>query len=120
MAEDHITARSITIVDAAGRPRIMLEGGGEDGFATLTLVSTTREQIQLSAQPDGAVTLALGGPALHGRIIISDCGFDLRARDGKFAVTIGDFFREGSDRITVHRDGQPIWSVPTTDATPKT
>jgi hypothetical protein len=119
MPEDHITARSITVVDAAGQPRIVLDGGGTDGFATITLVSTTREHIQLAAQPDGAVSLALGGPALHGRVIISDCGFDLRGRDGKFGVTIGDFFRDGRDRITVHRDGQPIWSMPTTDATPK-
>jgi hypothetical protein len=117
MLEDHITARSITVVDAAGRPRIMMNGGEGDGFATLTVISTTGERLDISAQPHGTIALSLGDTALLHRIVMTTRGFDLRARDGgAFAVTIGDFFDEGVDRVIVYRNGEVVWSMPVPDA----
>jgi hypothetical protein len=116
MAEDHINAKSITLVDAAGRPRIIMDAGGEDGYAHFSVLSVTGERIEIAAQPNGAVALSLDHLPRLGRIVLTKLGFDLRTQDGKFAVTIGDFFDEGLERIIVYRDGQPIWSMPTRDA----
>jgi len=58
MADD-ITARSLTLVDAAGRPRIIMDAGSDDGHATLTVVSTTGERVEIAAQPNGTVALSI-------------------------------------------------------------
>ena len=117
MADD-ITARSLTLVDAAGRPRIIMDAGGDDGYAHLSVVSITGERLEISAQPHGTVALSLDHLPRCGRITITQRGFDLRTQDGKFAVTMGDFFDEGVDRLVVYRDGQPVWEIPSRDPTP--
>jgi hypothetical protein len=118
MADD-ITARSLTLVDAAGRPRIIMDAGGEDGCAKFSVVSVTGERIVIDAQPNGTVALSVDQYPRLGRIMITRLGFDLRTQDGKFAVTVGDFFNEGVDRLTVYRDGQPVWEMPQDNATPQ-
>ena len=117
MADD-ITARSLTLVDAAGRPRIMMSAGGEDGYANLTIASTTGELVEISAQPNGTIALSFHHSPRTGLLTITKRGLNLRARDGKFAVTIGDMFDDGVERLTVYRDGQPVWEMPQRDGTP--
>lgn len=116
MAE-HITARSLTLVDAAGRTRIVLDAGDEDGYANINVFSTTGENCELSAQPNGVIGLSFYGSPQTGLLAISKRGIDLRSRDGRFAVTIGDIFDDGVERITVYRDGQPVWEMPQRDGT---
>jgi hypothetical protein len=118
MAQDDITARRITLVDAAGQPRIIMDAGGEDGYAQFTILSTSGERLEISAQPNGTVGLSFDQPSRLGQLMLTKHGFDLRAANGKFAITIGDFFDEGVERIIVYRKGQPIWSMPVTDVTP--
>jgi hypothetical protein len=120
MAEDEIRAKSITLVDAAGRPRIIMDAGDEDGYAHFSVLSITGERIEISAQPNGTIALSLDELPRLGRIMITKLGFDLRTRDGKFAVTIGDFFGEGVESIIVYREGQSVWSMPVSDATQNT
>ncbi len=91
MADD-ITARSLTLVDAAGRPRIMMSAGGEDGYANLTITSTTGELVEISAQPNGTIALSFHHSPRTGLLTITKRGLDLRAPDGRFAVTIADMF----------------------------
>jgi hypothetical protein len=114
---DDITAKSLTLVDASGRPRIIMNAGGADGYANFTVVSATGERLEISAQPNGTVALSFDQPPRLGLLTLTKQGFDLRAADGKFAVTIGDILGDGVVRIVVYREGQAIWKQPLDETT---
>lgn len=117
MPED-ITARSLTLVDAAGRPRIVMDGGGDDGFAHFAIISATGERLSILAQPNGTVVLSFDQPPRFGTVTLTKQGFVLRSADGKLAITIGEQLQEGVSKIIVCRDGQPIWETPIAGAAP--
>ncbi len=121
MAEDHIEARSITLRDSKGRPRITMDAGGDDGFATISLISNTNQQIVLSAQPTGNVLLHFDQSPFVGVLTISPEGLSLRAKDGKLGITVGRILND-VDRVIVFKDGQIAWQspLPTSNPEPRT
>ena len=116
MADD-ITARSLTLVDSEGRPRIIMHAGDKDGFAHFSLISTSGDKVSIMSQPNGAVVLSFDHQHRIGQLTVSKQGVVLRDGQGKLAVTIGDQLRDGFTEIIVYRDGQPIWKTPLDDAT---
>jgi hypothetical protein len=112
MAEnDDIRARSITLVDVSGRPRIIMEAGGADGHAHISIFSDTHGCFSISTQPNGAVVLRIDRHPMVGALTISEKGIVLRDPDGKLGVSIGDLHGEGVQQVTVYRNGQPVWET---------
>jgi hypothetical protein len=113
MSQEHIEAKSITLRDSKGNPRITLDAGGEDGFAGIELISNAGNRITISAQPSGAVAMSFDEKNLFaGMLTISSAGITIRAEDGKLGISIGKVLKGGVDRVTVFQDGQVIWEEP--------
>jgi hypothetical protein len=113
MSQDHIEAKSITLRDSKGNPRIILDAGSDDGFAGIELVSNAGNKMTISAQPSGAVAMSFDEKNLFaGMLTISSAGITIRAKDGKLGISIGKVLKDGVDRVTVFQDGQVIWEEP--------
>jgi len=108
---EHIEARSITLVDSKGEPRIILDAGGDDGYAHINLFSSNNG-LEISAQPDGAVLISFFGSPNIGKLTISDKGMLLLDHDGKLGISIGDIFEDGTQSVVVYKDGQSVWRSP--------
>ncbi len=118
MAEDHIEARSITLRDSKGNPRITMDAGGDDGFATITLISNTNQRIVLSAQPTtGDVIISFDRLPQIGTLSIHSLGITLRAPDGRLGVIMG--LIEGTERILVYENGQVAFEAPLSTSNPE-
>jgi len=114
---DDITARSLTLVDAQGKPRIVMDAGGDDGIAHFSLISPSGERLSILAQPNGTVALSFDHPTRIGEVTLTKRGLVLRSADGKLAITVGDQLQQGLEQIIVYRDGQPIWQTPSAGST---
>jgi hypothetical protein len=108
-----IEASRITLRDSSGKVRIVLDAGGEEGFALINLFSKDgRNQVMLSSQPSGDVFLSFHkNVEPTGWLTLSAEGMSLNAADGTTAVTLGRM-RGGTDSVVVYRDGKPVWRVP--------
>jgi hypothetical protein len=110
MTVDHIEAKSITLKDSKGNPRITMDAGGEDGFASIELISGSGNKISLSSQPSGAMVMSFDEKEMFaGMLTVSSAGITLRAKDGKLGISIGKGLGDGMDRITVFRNDQVVW-----------
>ena len=107
-----IVARSITLVDSTGTPRIHMQAERSDGTCCITLDSPVTGGIQIEAGPNRTAAIAISAPKQFGTISISQDGLSIRATDGKLGVLIGKHLDGKSDQITIFRDGQPIWHSP--------
>ncbi len=107
-----IEASRIVLRDNSGRPRIVLDAGGDDGSATFGIYSPDmRQSMSVTTQPSGAVVMSFGDQAFDGMLTLSTGGIVLRARDGKLGIVVGPIV-DGEYSITVHREGQPVWKSP--------
>jgi hypothetical protein len=108
-----IEASRITLRDSAGNVRIVLDAGGEEGFARINLLSKDgKNHVMLSSQPNGGVFLSFHQNVKPtGWLTLSAEGMCLTATDGTAAVTLGRI-RGGTDSIVVYRDGRPVWRAP--------
>ena len=98
--------------DSKGNERIFLDAGGEDGHASICIFSADgRGNMQVGTQPDGSVVLSFGNDAMGGVLTLSAKGLVLRAKDGRLGIVVGPVV-DGNDRVTVYRDGRPVWSSP--------
>jgi hypothetical protein len=57
----HIVARSITLEDAKGKPRILLNAGDGDGLVSICLLGQDGRSIQISTSPEGGLHISLFG-----------------------------------------------------------
>ena len=119
MKPKRITATSITLVDSSGRPRIALDGGGDSGCASISVISPTEQYASIIAQPDGSLGISLDHDNIRLALTLGPSGLVIRDSAGLLAVTIGDLFHRGEPSITVYREGQPVWSAPTPTPQPK-
>ena len=107
-----ITATKINVVDAGGRARIVLDGGGETGLAGISLRSTADKFLNILSQPDGSATISLDISDVSCGLTLGPAGLVIRDAAGLLGITIGDPDREGTLRVTVYQKGQPIWTSP--------
>ena len=108
-----IEGSRLVLRDASGKVRIMLDAGGDDGFASICIFSPDgRGSMQVGTQPSGAVVMSFGNERMDGMLTLSTNGMVLRAQDGRLGVVVGSVV-EGQDVVTVYRDGQPVWASPT-------
>jgi hypothetical protein len=115
MSTEEITAKSLTLVDSSGKPRILLDGGGDTGHASIRLLSPTGPSIQLSAQPSGIVAISLDQHGMAMALTIGPRGIIIRDTAGRLGVSIGDPFSDSGElvpSVTIYRDGQPVFSLP--------
>src|SRR4051812_46494701 len=115
MSTEAITAKSLTLVDSSGKPRVLLDGGGDTGHAAICLFSPAGPSIQLTAQPSGIVGISLDQHGMAMALTIGPRDITIRDSVGRLAITIGDPFSESGTQIpsvTIYRDGQPIFSLP--------
>ncbi len=118
MNAEPITTTSITLVDSSGKTRMLLDGGGDTGCASINLFSPTGQAVHIAAQPGGHVTLALDCKQVKLGITLGPCGLTIRDSKGLLGITVGDPFEDGTLSVTVFRDGQPIYSIPPDESAP--
>lgn len=115
--QKHIVARSITLEDAKGKPRIFLDAGDGDGFVSICLFGQDDRSIQISTSPEGGLHISLFGKretvsASLGMTPDEDAGLSIRDRKGRMGTMLGSTFGTGEHRLVLFRDGQPFWSTP--------
>lgn len=108
MSNDELIARSITLVDDAGNPRIRLCGGNADGRCSIVLDSPETGGVEISAGLGARAGIAFSSPKLVGALSITSDGLALRSNDGRLAVVLGRTF-DGRDDLIVFREGQISW-----------
>ena len=113
----HLTARSLTLEDAKGKPRILLDAGNGDGCVTICLFGEHDRSIQISTSPEGGLHISLLGrrgnvSATLGMTPDEDAGLSIRDRQGRLGTMLGSNFQTGEHRLVLFRDGQPCWSAP--------
>lgn len=113
----HIRARSITLVDSQGRPRIWLDAGGRDGLASICLFANDGANVQISAQPDHAVSIQVFGRECQSHIVIGISGDDrglmmISDHNGKLGTVLGEEPGTSTHRLMLFKDGQHYWQTP--------
>ena len=110
-----ITARSIAVVDATGKTRILMDASSADGCASICLFAKDGRSIEICTQPNGTLLIALHGRRCLATLSVNageDGGLSIRDRGGRLGTTLGSVFESGQHRLTLFHDGQPYWSTP--------
>ena len=112
----HIVARSITLEDAKGTPRIFMDAGNGDGYVTICLFGEDDRSIQISTSPEGGLHISLHGerPKVTAALAMTadeDAGLSIRDRQGRLGTMLGSMFNTGEHSLVLFRDGQPCWST---------
>ncbi len=107
-----IEASRLVLRDASGTVRIILDAGGDNGYARICIFAQDgRSNMQIGTQPSGAVVMSFGNDRVDGMLTLSAGGLVLRAQDGRLGVVVGPVV-DGCDSVTVYRNGQPVWASP--------
>jgi len=109
----HITATSITLEDAQGKPRIFMDAGDGNGPASICIFGKDERSIQIQASPDGVLSIALLGNRFGASLAVSpenDAGLSIRDRDGRLGTMLGSVYEQGKHQLVLFQDGQPVWS----------
>jgi hypothetical protein len=112
----HIVARSITLEDAKGTPRIFMDAGSGDGYVTICLFGEDDRSIQISTSPEGGLHISLHGErskvtAALGMTADEDAGLSIRDRQGRLGTMLGSTFHPGEHSLVLFRDGQRCGST---------
>lgn len=113
----HIVARSITLQDAKGKPRIFMDAGDGDGCVAICLFGQHDRSIQISTSPEGGLFISLLGKRATVSASLSmtpeeDAGLSINDRRGLLGTMLGSTFHKGEHRLVLFHDGQPFWSTP--------
>ena len=109
----HVTASSITLVDALGKPRVFMDAGDGIGPASISVFGQEERSIQIQASPDGVLSIALFGSRFSASLAVSpenDAGLCIRDRDGRLGTMLGSVYEQGKHQLVLFEDGQPVWS----------
>jgi hypothetical protein len=109
----HITATSITLEDAQGKPRIFMDAGDGNGPASICIFGKEERSIQIQASPDGVLSIALLGNRFGASLVVSpqnDAGLCFRDRNGLLGTMLGSSYEPGKHQLVLFQDGQPVWS----------
>lgn len=109
----HISASSITLVDALGKPRIFMDAGDGSGPASICVFGKEERSIQITASPDGVLSIALLGSCFGASLAVSpenDAGLSIRDRDGRLGTMLGSVYEQGKHQLVLFENGQQVWS----------
>lgn len=110
----HITARSIMLEDAKGKPRIFMNAGDGEGYASICIFGEGGRSVQISSQPNGAVIIALHGRKSQASLVMAEnemCGIDLRDQEGFLGTLLGANGITGEHELAIFKNGQHHWST---------
>ena len=113
----HLTARSITLEDAKGKPRIFMDAGNGDGCVTICLFGEHDRSIQISTSPEGGLHISLLGQlgnvsATLGMTPDEDAGLSIHDRQGRLGTMLGSSLPDGEHRLMLFQDGRHHWRTP--------
>ena len=113
----HLTARSLTLEDAQGKPRIFLDAGNGDGRVTICLFGEHDRSIQISTTPAGGLHISLLGQrgtvsTTLGMTPHEDAGLCIHDRQGRLGTMLGSSLPDGEHRLMLFQDGRHHWSTP--------
>lgn len=109
----NITASSITLVDALGKPRIFMDAGDGKCPASISIFGKEERSVQIQASSDGVLSIALLGSRFGASLVASpdnDATLCLRDRDGRLGTMLGSVDEQGKHQLVLFQDGQPVWS----------
>ena len=110
-----ITAQSISLVDATGKTRILMDAGSADGHASICLFAKDGRSIQISTQPNGTLIITLHGKRCLATLSVNAAehgGLSIRDRRGLLGTTLGSVLESDQHRLTLFHDGESYWSTP--------
>lgn len=114
---EHIVARSITLEDAKGTPRIFMDAGDGDGYATICLFGEGERSIQICTAPDGGLYISLLGQRCASSATIAmtadeKAGLSILDDKGQHGSLVGSLSPSGEHKVVLCREGMPVWSAP--------
>ena len=112
-----ITARSITLEDAKGNPRIFMDAGDGDGNVEICLFGDGGHSIQISTSSKGGLHILLSGQkgqdsAVLGMNSDGDAGLIIHDRKGLPGSRLGPIAGSCEQALTLFKGGKPVWSTP--------
>jgi hypothetical protein len=100
----HITAQSITLVDAKGAPRISLDAGDGEGFACIAVFGE-KGTLNICTQPNGAVVIGFMGARRSGTTLsIGPRGHGaLTVQTPEGRTELGSVGKDGEHQLRIFR-----------------
>jgi hypothetical protein len=120
-----ISANSIVLKDDKGEPRIIMSAGHGKWGATIVLHAKDGKSIQISEQPEGAISIAILGRNCRSQVVIGVLGDergDIQISDsksGKLGTILGEEPGTSTHRLLLFKNGQHFWNTPTGRPTKK-
>ena len=111
-----IVARSITLTDAKGKPRIYLGVTGDPAHSSICLFGERERSIELTADPEGGLHISLHngtGKIVAGLTISAKERVALFLYDHRTGTRteLGSDSAEGSHQLTMHHRGKLHWTT---------
>lgn len=102
-------------MDAKGEPRILLDAGEGDGFATISLWGKEGRSIQITTGPDGRLSIccsAKNGLVTAGFGISPEdaTGLSLSDKIGRCGTILGAVADTNEHALILFEDGRRLWS----------
>jgi len=112
-----ITARSITLEDAKGNPRIFMDAGEGDGNVTICLYGEHGHSIQISTSAKGGLHISLFGQdgqdsAVLGMDDDGRSGLIIHDQKGRPGSRLGSLAGSEEHALMLYKHGKPVWSMP--------
>ena len=113
----HIKATSITLEDAEGRPRIMMNAAGKDGAVFIVMNGQDGQQIAIQSDPDGMIGIHLHGRQQTGFVNISvtkdgAAVISLFDQNGKYGAVLAEEPKTSTHRLMLFQNGRHFWNTP--------
>jgi hypothetical protein len=111
-----IVARSITLTDSKGEPRIYMGVHGNPAYSTICLYGERERSIELAATPEGGLHISLRdgtGKLVAGLSITSDDRVGLYLYDHRSGTRteLGSDSADGAHHLTLHHHGKICWTT---------
>ena len=113
-----IIANSIVLKDAKGQPRIVMNAGDGEKDVYICLYANDGKGIQISTQPEGAISIMVMGKDCRSRIAIG-LSADERgsihiseSKGGKLGTILGEEPGTSTHRLLLFKNGQHFWQTP--------
>lgn len=90
-----------------------MDAGDGSGPASICVFGKEERSIQITASPDGVLSIALLGSRFGASLAVSpenDAGLSIRDRDGRLGTMLGSAYEQGKHQLVLFENGQQVWS----------